>query len=137
MIGFLIKYFKGNNKSHVMLHVLFDVFALFGSFFISVIFFGDPESITNSYDLFVILVSVFTAILVLRVMGFYKIIVRYSTARAAIPVAAAVFISSILASILSLLFDSEISITEIIVSLSYTHLRAHETRTNLVCPVVV
>ena len=48
-------------------------------------------------------------------MEFYKIIVRYSNARAAIPVAVAVLISSILASILFLLFDSEISITEIVV----------------------
>jgi len=115
VIDFLIKYFKGNNKSHVLLHVLFDVCALFGSFFMSAIFFGEPGSITNGNNLFVIMVSVFTAILVLIVMEFYKIIVRYSTARAAIPVAAAVFISSILASILSLFFDSEISITEIVV----------------------
>ena len=114
-MDFLTKYVNGNNKSHVSQHILFDVFALTSSFFMSAAFFGEPGSITNGDNLFVIMSSVFTAILMLIVTGFYKIIVRYSTGRAAIPVVAAVFISSMLASILSLFFDSEISITEIVV----------------------
>lgn len=115
MIDFLIKYVRGKIKSHVLLHVFFDIFALFSSFFMSAIFFGEPESIASGYKLLISMAIVSAAILVLAAMDFYKIVVRYSTARSAIPVAAAVFISSILGSILSLFFDSEISITEILV----------------------
>ena len=114
MTDCLRSFIGGKDIKRTLLHILFDVLALLCSFVIAIMLYGKTNLIASCDSFLIIGVSVLAALCVLVLSKFYRIIVRYITGRAAIPVAGAVLVSSLVAYLLSEFLDSDILLAEIV-----------------------
>jgi FlaA1/EpsC-like NDP-sugar epimerase len=96
-------------------HVFIDILILYCCFFIAVIINGKSDLLSSSYSLLMISGCVFLAIFILLVCGFYKIVIKYVTLKAAIPVALSITLSSLSASIFSVAFGTKIGVSDIFI----------------------
>ncbi len=103
------------NLTRGSFHVFIDVLILYCCFFIAVIINGKSDLLSSSYSLLMISGCVFLAIFILLVCGFYKIVIKYVTLKAAIPVALSITSSSLSASIFSVAFGTKIGVSDIFI----------------------